>query len=205
VSGERGGSGWRPEDASSSASGGHQSSTGSGPLFDALDAPLPSEIERQRRAESRTEAQEALVPQARRAPAPTSSVEPLPPGARRRRSKGAPRRVKRKLQHIDPLSVLKVSLIYYAMFLIVWLALVAVFYSFLDSLGFFGLLDDVGEGFAVWENVNITLGLVEKWAFVVGLTLVVVGSLLNLFLAFMYNVISDLVGGIEVTFLERDA
>lgn len=113
--------------------------------------------------------------------------------------------MKRKLQHIDPLSILKISLIYYTIFLIVWLAMVAVFYSFIEGLGFFDLLDDVGEGFAVWDNVNITLGLVEKWAFIIGLTFVVLGSLLNLLLAFLYNVISDLVGGIEVTFLERDA
>ena len=209
MAGNEGLPGWRPEDGSPAASGGHQSSTsGSGPLFDALDAPLPSEIERRRQAESAASTQSYRASEApvepRRATTPVPRRDEAPPGMRRR-GRGTPRRVKRKLQHIDPLSVLKVSLIYYAVFLLVWLALVALFYSFLQSLGFFDLLDDVGEGFAVWDNVNITLGLVEKWAFIVGLTFVVVGSLINLFLAFLYNVISDLVGGVEVTFLERDA
>lgn len=208
MAGKEGLPGWGPEDGSSGASGGHQSSaSGSGPLFDALDAPLPSEVERRRQAESAAATQsfratEPKVP-SQRSSTSVPKRDEAPPGMRRRR--GTPRRVKRKLQHIDPLSVLKVSLIYYAVFLLVWLGLVALFYSFLESLGFFDLLDDVGEGFAVWDDVNITLGLVEKWAFIVGLTFVVVGSLVNLFLAFLYNVISDLVGGVEVTFLERDA
>jgi hypothetical protein len=33
---------------------------------------------------------------------------------------------------------------------------------------------------------------------------VVVGSIVNVFLAFLYNVGSDLVGGVEMTFVERD-
>jgi hypothetical protein len=56
----------------------------------------------------------------------------------------------------------------------------------------------------LWENVDISLGLVERWAFFLGLGLVVVGSLINLFLAFLYNVISDIVGGVELQFQERE-
>lgn len=208
MAGKEGVPDWRPGDGSSTASGGHQRpSAGSGPLFEALDAPLPSEVEKRRQAESTSTTQSygesPSTSEMRRSPS-APRRDDAPSGVRRR-GRIAPRRVKRKLQHIDPLSILKISLIYYTIFLIVWLAMVAVFYSFIEGLGFFDLLDDVGEGFAVWDNVNITLGLVEKWAFIIGLTFVVLGSLLNLLLAFLYNVISDLVGGIEVTFLERDA
>jgi hypothetical protein len=44
----------------------------------------------------------------------------------------------------------------------------------------------------------------ERWAFIMGLTLAVVGSLINALLAFLYNIGSDLVGGVEITFVERD-
>jgi hypothetical protein len=54
------------------------------------------------------------------------------------------------------------------------------------------------------DNPTITLGLVEKWAFLIGFTLVVVGSLMNTFLAFLYNVGADILGGLDLTFVERD-
>jgi hypothetical protein len=39
---------------------------------------------------------------------------------------------------------------------------------------------------------------------VIGLVLVVVGCFVNTAVAFLYNVASDLFGGIQVTFAERD-
>jgi preprotein translocase subunit SecF len=53
--------------------------------------------------------------------------------------------------------------------------------------------------------VDISLMFVERWAFFIGIMLVIAGSLINGFLAFLYNVGSDLVGGLEMTFSERDA
>ena len=206
-------------DPETTTSGGHlaSGSGASGPLFDALDAPLPSEVEAERRVRRRSEEATAaatvgateVLPQ-RRTPTPRRRSP-----ARDRRSRkstvrrtsasrvGA-RRVRRTVKHIQPFSVLKVSLILYSVFLILWLIFVAVIYSFVDSAGLFETLESFGRGMALWENVDISLGLVERWAFFIGLGLVVVGSLINLFLAFLYNVISDIVGGVELTFQERD-
>jgi hypothetical protein len=184
-------------------------------LFDALDAPLPSEIEAERRTRRRTEEAAAaatvganeVLPQ-RRAPAPRRSPardrRSRAATARRTSSRVGARRVRRTIKHVQPFSVLKVSLILYSVFLILWLIFVAVVYSFVDSAGLFETLEDFGKGMVLWENVDISLGLVERWAFFIGLALVVIGSLINLFLAFLYNVISDIVGGVELTFQERD-
>jgi hypothetical protein len=38
---------------------------------------------------------------------------------------------------------------------------------------------------------------------VLGLFMVIIWSLINLFIAFLYNLISDVIGGIEVTLSER--
>jgi len=38
---------------------------------------------------------------------------------------------------------------------------------------------------------------------VLGLAMVLIWSLINLFIAFLYNLISDVIGGIEVTLAER--
>lgn len=125
------------------------------------------------------------------------------PGPRRRRAKPV-RRVKRTLRHVDPLSVLKVSLLFYGVFLIIWLVVVAILYWIVDAAGLFDLIQDVRSSLAFEGKFEVTLTLVEKWAFFIGVIVAVVMSLVNLFLAFLYNVVADIVGGIDVTFVERD-
>lgn len=137
-----------------------------------------------------------------------SAFEPRSQGRARRqvtpRPRASLRRVKRTLKHVDPLSVLKLSLFYYAVFLIVWLGIVAVIYSLLSTMGAFDTIEEIGRVFTLWDRIDITLFVVERWAFLIGLTLVVLASLINLCLAFLYNLGADLVGGVEVTFVERD-
>jgi hypothetical protein len=125
------------------------------------------------------------------------------PGPRRRRVKPV-RRVKRTLRHIDPLSVLKVSLLFYGVFLIIWLVFVAILYWVVDAAGLFDLIENVRDAFVLEGNFEVTLTFVEKWAFFIGVAVAVIMSLVNLFLAFLYNVVADIVGGIDVTFVERD-
>jgi hypothetical protein len=128
-----------------------------------------------------------------------------PPVKRTVRRRVPVRRVKRTLRHIDPLTVLKLSGFYWAVFLVVWLVIVAILYSIVESAGFFDVLEDVNDGFALgWGKLDITLGLVEKWAFLIGITFAIITTLVNVFLAFLYNVAADLIGGLELTFVERD-
>jgi hypothetical protein len=131
---------------------------------------------------------------------------PAPPPTRRRavRRRPAIRRVKRTLRHVDPLSVLKLSLFYYGVFLVLWLAFVAMVYWVVASMGVFDAIERFGQGLVLWDEVNITLFFVERWALTIGLFFLVLASLVNVFLAFLYNVGADLVGGVEMTFVERD-
>jgi hypothetical protein len=129
-------------------------------------------------------------------------------GARRGRPVRPPatgvRRVKRTLKHIDPISVLKVSLVFYTFFLLVWLVIMAIVYAVLNGMGLFDQLESLGTDLVLPALQNeITLGTVEKWTLLVGIFCVIGGSILNAFLAFLYNIISDVVGGIEVSFNER--
>lgn len=181
--------GWRPEPETSPASGGHLSpDVGAGSAYDPLSAPLPSE-----RAAGRTE----VIPRSR--PEASGSRK----GSRRRTGT---RRTKRTLRHVDPVSVLKLSLFFYACFLVLWLIFVAIVFSVLNSMGLFESLEDIlgPNGFVVAEDFKITLMSVEKWAFLIGLTMVVLGSIVNVVLSFLYNVAADTIGGVEMTFVERD-
>lgn len=106
---------------------------------------------------------------------------------------------------MDPFSVLKLSGFFYALFVMVWLIVVAILYSLVDSMGLFDAAEDLGKGLVLWEEVNITLGLVERWALLIGLVFGVIGTLVNTLLAVLYNVAADLLGGLELTFVERDS
>lgn len=191
-----------------SASGGHLASgAGSGPLFEPLDEPLPSETARreaQRRpAAERPSAADKTEAMPRRSEGRTEVATRQ--GRQPVRRRAGLRRVKRTVRHVDPFSVLKLSGFFYATFVLVWLVFVAILYSVVDSMGLFDAAEDLGRGLVLWEEVNITLGLVEKWALLIGITFGIVGTLINTLLAVLYNVGSDLLGGLELTFVERDA
>ena len=206
---------WRAEPEVASASGGHlspeQPVTGSG-LFEVLDEPLPSEKARKGEVPERTPARtqssrrrDAEQTQAMTPAAADEFVAARPQGTRKnvRRRPGL-RRVKRTVRHVDPFSVLKLSLFFYACFLVIWLVFVAIVYSILNSMGLFDAIEKFGRGLVLWEEVNITLGFVERWALLVGFVFGVIASLINVILAVLYNVGADLFGGLELTFVERD-
>ena len=189
-----------------SASGGHLSPgvQGGSSLFEPVSEALPSES-------SYTAEDPLLDPD----PGATETMPrvddnfaaPPPTPTRRRgavRRRPAIRRVKRTLRHVDPLSVLKLSLFYYGIFLVLWLAFVAMAYWVVASMGVFDVIERFGQGLVLWDEVNITLFFVERWALAIGLFFLIVAALINVFLAFLYNVGADLVGGIEMTFVERD-
>ncbi len=120
-----------------------------------------------------------------------------------RRGRPPVRRVKRVLRSVDPFSILKLSLFFYGVLLVLWLLFVALVYSIADAQGLFKAINELASAFA-FEEVEVTLGWVEKWAFAIGVTFAILGSLFNALMAFLYNVGADLIGGVETTFVERD-
>ena len=182
---------WRTEAGTAPASGGHVTPD---PLFDTLGTPstTPPPYEPRDKPE-RTD----VIP--RGAPI-TPEHYPTP----RRRPRPALRRVKRTLKHVDPLSVLKISLIFYACFLLLWLVFVAFVYWVLSGAGLFDAIENFRRGFAFEGRFDVSLWTVERWAFLIGLSIAVLASLANVFMAFLYNVGADVIGGVEMTFVERD-
>lgn len=210
---EDGPSRWRSEPEVSSASGGHFAPdlTSEEP-FDPLTAPLPSELARQEYERERSRRAADVIPGERPARSgwePSPAREPTPPPRQQERRpvrrRPAARRVRRTVRHVDPFSVLKLALFYNAVFLLLWLIFVWIVYSFVDAKGWIADTESfVTEGFVLQEKFDLSLVVVEKWAFVVGLTMAIIGSLLSALMAFLYNVGADALGGVEMTFVERD-
>ena len=114
------------------------------------------------------------------------------------------KRTRRTLRHIDPWSVLKVSILLYACLYgatvlagyLLWTA--AVQSGVISNIESF--IAEVGS-YEVWE---INGEEVFRRATVIGAVLFVAGVALNVLLTIIFNLISDLVGGVRVTLLEED-
>jgi hypothetical protein len=125
--------------------------------------------------------------------------------AARRGERGVPRRTRVVVRRVDPWSVLKVSLLFYFCLMLVFLLALLILYWALSVTGVLDsaakILSDVGfggpRGFA-FHGYWIFSRL-----FLIGLAGVVVWSVVNMLLAVLYNLISDVVGGIQLTLGER--
>jgi len=116
-----------------------------------------------------------------------------------------PRRARLLVRHIDPWSTLKFSFVLSVAMFFVWLVAVGVLYGVLDGMGVFqqinGLYDEVSGNSG---DRLLSPGLVLGSATVVGAVNIVLFTALATIGAFVYNICSDLVGGIEITLAERD-
>ena len=146
---------------------------------------------------------------------PVATPPPLPADpqqqqvAARRSISTAPRRTRVVIRKVGPWSVLKFSLLFYfCIMLIVYFALMII-YTILSAVG---AIDSAGRllgyVFATGDAngpqaVVVHFGSVFGWLLLVGLANVVLWSLVNVFVAFLYNLISDVVGGVEVTLAEK--
>lgn len=130
------------------------------------------------------------------------------PGRRRqaptaRRPQG--RRIRVQIRKVSPWSVLKFSLLFYFCMMIVFVIGLAILYMMVDALGVVDSLEELLEslGFGGEAGFEVDGGFLFRTVFLIGLISVVVWSALTLFFSFLYNLISDLVGGIEVTLAEK--
>ncbi|HUG87161.1 MAG TPA: DUF3566 domain-containing protein [Actinomycetota bacterium] len=129
----------------------------------------------------------------------TRRTSPTPAG------RPAPRRIRVAIRRVNPWSVLRFSLLFYFCLMLVFVIGLAILYMVVDAIGVVGSLEQLLEslGFGGEAGFEVNGAFLFRTLFLIGLISVVVWSALTLFFAFLYNLISDLVGGIEVTLTER--
>ena len=121
-----------------------------------------------------------------------------------------PRRASLQLKHLDPWSVLKLSLVLSFALFLVWMVAVGVLYLVLDGMGVWERLNTTFTDFVSVNDPNahsaplIGPGRVFGVAAIVGAVNIVLMTALATISSFIYNLTSDLVGGVEVTLTERD-
>jgi hypothetical protein len=122
-----------------------------------------------------------------------------------------PRRARLQLRHIDTWSALKISLVLSIALFFVWMVAVGVLYGVLSGLGVFDTLNDLIGQLSTTSGTDagsggdvISAGIVFGGAAVIGAVNIVLLTALCTVTAFVYNLCSDLVGGLEVTLAERD-
>ena len=144
-----------------------------------------------------------------------ATTETIQPKQRPAPGKKGPagRRVRVQIRRVGPLSVLKISLIFYFCIMLVALVGFAILFSILDSIGVLEpvetLLGELGFGRTVGGGeearavFQIDFGYLMRTLFLIGLVSTAFWAVFTVFLTFLYNLIADLVGGIEVTLIER--
>ncbi|AKK30095.1 DUF3566 domain-containing protein [Mycobacterium sp. EPa45] len=146
-----------------------------------------------------------------RKPASEAPARPVGPTARIQAAAGrsrGPVRASMQIRHIDPWSALKVSLLLSVALFFVWMIAVAFLYLVLGGMGVWSKLNsNVGDLLTATSGGGgelVSSGTIFGGAALIGLVNIVLLTAMATVGAFIYNLSTDIVGGIEVTLADRD-
>ncbi|HUH08894.1 MAG TPA: DUF3566 domain-containing protein [Egibacteraceae bacterium] len=136
--------------------------------------------------------------------APREGTRPArPPNARPAGASDRPTtRRQMTIRKVDPWSVLKLSVLFYFCALLVVMLALAVFWNIVNRIGIIESVTSFME--TMHFELNIYGGNIGRAIFLIGLLNVVLWSGINVFVAFLYNLLADLVGGLKITVAEDE-
>lgn len=125
------------------------------------------------------------------------------------RQHSGPVRASMQIRRVDPWSALKVSLVLSVALFFVWMIAVAFLYLVLGGMGVWSKLNsNVGDLLTSASGSSggelVSSGTIFGGAALIGLVNIVLLSAAATIGAFIYNLTTDLVGGVEVTLADRD-
>lgn len=148
------------------------------------------------------------------APPPQAPSQPEVPVAvpmsqreRRRRVRLEARRVRRIVRHIEPWSVLKISVIFYICLWMIFLLAGVLLWSFAESSGTLESVEELIESlFSLEEENEFFSGGTIFRNYAIGTAILsIAGVAFNVLLCVLYNLISDLTGGMRITVIEEES
>jgi len=114
------------------------------------------------------------------------------------------RRVRRVIRRVDSWTVLRFSMLFYLSFLLVSLVAGLMLWLAASVTGVIDNLEQFVQELFALESFRISGGLLLRSCLVGGLIMVLLGTGANVLMTVIYNLTSDVVGGIEVTVLEEE-
>lgn len=118
-----------------------------------------------------------------------------------------PRKARLQLRHLDTWSTLKISLVLSTVMFFVWMVAVGILFGVLSGLDVFSQINDLWGQLGAEEGSSgdlVTPGLVFGGAALIGAVNIVLFTALATIASYVYNLATDLVGGLEVTLSERE-
>ncbi len=112
--------------------------------------------------------------------------------------------MRRVIRSVNPWSVLRFSALFYLSMLVVWVVAGMLLWLAASVTGVVGNVERfVADLFAV-ESFQFSGVLILGFSLAAGLVMVLLGAAVNVVMALVYNLTSDVVGGVEVTVLETE-
>jgi hypothetical protein len=118
----------------------------------------------------------------------------------------AVRRVRRIIRKIDPWTVLKVSFVLYAIVALAMVLGVVIVWAVAKNVGIPQGIDEVAIKLTLLDQGDSIFEDTERWFLIVvflGVVWTVASTGITTLAAVMYNLVSDVVGGVEVVVLEE--
>lgn len=107
------------------------------------------------------------------------------------------------VRKVGPWSVLKFSFLFYLCVMAVIIGAMVILYGIVGALGALDSITRLIRDLFADPKFEIHGDWLFSRGVMIGFAMVVLWTLINVFVAFLYNLISDIVGGIEVTLSER--
>lgn len=121
-----------------------------------------------------------------------------------RRRRPRVRKVTRVVRRIDTWSVLKVSVLFYVVMFVILLVAGVLLWNLAESTGTVRNVEGFIRDLFNLEKFDVSGRELFRASWTLGVFLVIAGTGLNVTMAVLFNLISDLVGGIRVTVLEEE-
>lgn len=114
------------------------------------------------------------------------------------------RKVRRLVRHVEPWSVLKISLIFYFCIWIILLVAGAILWRVADSSGMIDNIEKFIKEIFALKSFSFDATRIFRIYAVGGLVTVVAATGFTVLMSVLFNLISDLTGGVRITVIEEE-